>query len=506
MIAKNMLIFLILFFLTVILAIYGDLKFNFDNMYIFILASFCAVFVAFGIGSNDAANSFGTSVGSKALSIKQALFVCAVFELSGVLFASNDVVETIRDKIVAFPDLISPILFVCIMLSALFSSGVWIFFATKKGLPISATHSIIGSIIGASFAMSIVEFDFVQFLHIVKWEQIGQIAISWIVSPFLGLLIAYFLYTFIDQKIIKPIEKKEKIFKKLKEKKLIAQSEYWLNSNSRVDDLLELEKEQPTQNSAKINLDHIREKKKSINIKKNLRLIPYVVCIGIALSLSIFLFEGVGHNDFYHILIDLWIILVAITVIYFIITSYLAISSKTKITKTVKKVFIMLQVVSACCFAFSHGSNDIANALAPFLAILDVLNDGDIDTGFNPSFFLFVVLGLALVFGFIFLGKEVIDTVGNKITFINPISGFCIELSASIVILSATQIGLPISSTHVLIGSILGIGIYAKNANWKILKIVVFAWIVTLPVTALISSIVFIVFKAILLGGGGVIL
>ncbi|EJF0788213.1 anion permease, partial [Campylobacter coli] len=166
--------------------------------------SIFGIFMAFNIGGNDVANSFGTSVGAKTVTIKQALIIAAVFELSGAIFAGAEVTKTIRSGIVIFPNSLDPMLFVIIMLAALLSSGVWIFIATKKGLPVSTTHSIVGGIVGASIMMGLLKFDGIQTLSMVKWSEILRIAISWVASPLLGGIVAYIIYSYIDKKILKP--------------------------------------------------------------------------------------------------------------------------------------------------------------------------------------------------------------------------------------------------------------------------------------------------------------
>ncbi len=175
--------------------------------------------MAFNIGGNDVANSFGTSVGAKTVTIKQALIIAAVFELSGAIFAGAEVTKTIRSGIVIFPNSLDPMLFVIIMLAALLSSGVWIFIATKKGLPVSTTHSIVGGIVGASIMMGLLKFDGIQTLSMVKWSEILRIAISWVASPLLGGIVAYIIYSYIDKKILKPSEKLNDDLKNIKKER-----------------------------------------------------------------------------------------------------------------------------------------------------------------------------------------------------------------------------------------------------------------------------------------------
>ncbi|MFK0439455.1 inorganic phosphate transporter, partial [Campylobacter jejuni] len=186
----NLIAFVIFIISTIAFVIWGFGYISQHQLILFILASIFGIFMAFNIGGNDVANSFGTSVGAKTVTIKQALIIAAVFELSGAIFAGAEVTKTIRSGIVIFPNSLDPMLFVIIMLAALLSSGVWIFIATKKGLPVSTTHSIVGGIVGASIMMGLLKFDGIQTLSMVKWSEILRIAISWVASPLLGGIVA----------------------------------------------------------------------------------------------------------------------------------------------------------------------------------------------------------------------------------------------------------------------------------------------------------------------------
>ena len=172
---------------------------------IFCIASAFGIFMAFNIGGNDVANSFGTSVGAKTLTIKQALVIAAIFELSGAIFAGGEVTKTIREGIIVFPESgMNPMLFVLIMMSALLSSGIWLFIASKFGLPISTTHSIVGGIVGAGLTMGFSIMDSGEALKMVSWGGIGNIAISWVISPLMGGILSYFIYRYIKTKILNP--------------------------------------------------------------------------------------------------------------------------------------------------------------------------------------------------------------------------------------------------------------------------------------------------------------
>ncbi|HED6007050.1 TPA: anion permease, partial [Campylobacter coli] len=227
---KDNLIAFIIFTISVIaFIIWGFGYISQHQLILFILASIFGIFMAFNIGGNDVANSFGTSVGAKTVTIKQALIIAAVFELSGAIFAGAEVTKTIRSGIVIFPEQFDPMLFVAIMLAALLSSGVWIFIATKKGLPVSTTHSIIGGIVGASIMMGLLKFDGSQTLSMVKWSEIVRIAVSWVISPLLGGLVAYIIYSYIDKKILKPSEKLGEELKNLKKERKKFKENYFLN-------------------------------------------------------------------------------------------------------------------------------------------------------------------------------------------------------------------------------------------------------------------------------------
>ena len=161
--------------------------------------------MAFNIGGNDVANSFGTSVGAKTITIKQALIIAAVFELSGAIFAGSEVTKTIRKGIVKIPAVeFDPMLFVLVMMASLLSAGLWLLFASKRGLPVSTTHSIVGGIVGGSIALGFVITTGDSVMSMVNWSKIGQIAASWVISPLLGGLLSYIIYYFIKKKILTP--------------------------------------------------------------------------------------------------------------------------------------------------------------------------------------------------------------------------------------------------------------------------------------------------------------
>ncbi|HAA1621732.1 TPA_asm: phosphate permease [Campylobacter jejuni] len=499
----NLIAFVIFIISTIAFVIWGFGYISQHQLILFILASIFGIFMAFNIGGNDVANSFGTSVGAKTVTIKQALIIAAVFELSGAIFAGAEVTKTIRSDIVIFPNSLDPMLFVIIMLAALLSSGVWIFIATKKGLPVSTTHSIVGGIVGASIMMGLLKFDGIQTLSMVKWSEILRIAISWVASPLLGGIVAYIIYSYIDKKILKPSEKLNDDLKNIKKERKKFKEEYFLNLKTKSQEeqikelsAIALDEEEQANNFYRNKMKEFKDQEKDIDIYSILKThMPIIACIAAAIISAMFLFKGLNNVSTLDILQNFWIIGIIGTISYVVTFAIVKIVKKTELNKTTDRIFSWFQIFTASSFAFSHGANDIANAIGPFAAILDVLKNGTINATSPVPFAALAMFGVALVVGLWFLGKEVITTVGSKLATIRPTTGFSAELGASIVILLATQFGIPVSSTHILIGAILGIGVYNKNANWIMMKPIGLAWIITLPAAGIMAALVFLGFK-----------
>lgn len=499
----NLIAFVIFIISAIAFVIWGFGYISQHQLILFILASIFGIFMAFNIGGNDVANSFGTSVGAKTVTIKQALIIAAVFELSGAIFAGAEVTKTIRSGIVVFPNSLDPMLFVIIMLAALLSSGVWIFIATKKGLPVSTTHSIVGGIVGASIMMGLLKFDGIQTLSMVKWSEILRIAISWVASPLLGGIVAYTIYSYIDKKILKPSEKLNDDLKNIKKERKKFKEEYFLDLKTKSQEeqikelsAIALDEEEQANNFYRNKMKEFKEQEKDIDIYSILKThMPIIACIAAAIISAMFLFKGLNNVSTLDILQNFWIIGIIGTISYVVTFAIVKIVKKTELNKTTDRIFSWFQIFTASSFAFSHGANDIANAIGPFAAILDVLRNGTINANSPVPFAALAMFGIALVVGLWFLGKEVITTVGSKLATIRPTTGFSAELGASVVILLATQFGIPVSSTHILIGAILGIGVYNKNANWIMMKPIGLAWIITLPAAGIMAALVFLGFK-----------
>ena len=462
--------------------------------------------MAFNIGGNDVANSFGTSVGAKTVTIKQALIIAAVFELSGAVFAGGEVTKTIRSGIVVFPDNLDAMLLVLIMLSALLSSGVWIFIATKKGLPVSTTHSIVGGIVGASITMGFLQSSGVA-LSMVNWGEIGKIASSWVISPLLGGIASYLIFAYIHKRVLSPSKSLNSQLKRLKKNKKEFKEEFFANikqmpQSEQIKELSAIildDEEEQEHSFYKKKMKEFKESEKELDIFAEARRhIPIIGCVGAVFIASMLLFKGLKNVSTLGIAEKIWVIFIIGIVTYIVTYAVITIVKKTELNKTIDRIFSWFQIFTASAFAFSHGANDIANALGPFAAILDVFKNGVINPSTPVPFAVMLMFGVSLVVGLWFLGKEVIATVGSKLAEIRPTTGFSAELGASIIILLATIFGIPVSSTHILIGAILGIGIYNHNANWRTMKPIGLAWIITLPAAGLLASGTFLVFKYIL--------
>ncbi|GGF85826.1 inorganic phosphate transporter [Alteromonas lipolytica] len=483
-----------------------------NHMMVFILATLFGVFMAFNIGGNDVANSFGTSVGAGTLTIKQALAVAAVFEVSGALIAGGEVTDTIRKGIVdlsAFS--IEPMQFVYIMMSALLSAAIWLLFATKMGWPVSTTHSIIGGIVGSSVTLGLMISGQEQALALVQWGEIGTIAISWVVSPVLGGLASYALYYQIKKHIldyndyasdklkqvrqqrVRLNEEHKKSFERLSELQQISYT------NAMVRDAQALRESDfaPSDLESEYyqRLYKINARKNAIGAHRALEnWVPVVAALGAAIISSMLLFKGLKHmhlglNTLHNYLI-MAMVAAGVWMAIFIFAKSL---KRNSLENATFLLFSWMQVFTAAGFAFSHGSNDIANAIGPFAAILDVLRTGEIGSQAAVPTATMFTFGVALIAGLWFIGKEVIQTVGHNLTAMHPASGFSAELAAAGVVMLASTLGIPVSSTHILIGAVLGIGLVNHQTNWGLMKPIALAWVITLPAAAALSSVTLIV-------------
>ncbi|MDX1455523.1 MAG: inorganic phosphate transporter [Gammaproteobacteria bacterium] len=414
-----------------------------DHATIYIaLAAIFGLFMAWGIGANDVANAMATSVGSKALTLKQALIVAAVFEFAGAVLAGGEVTSTIRKGIVdagLLKD--SPEQLIFGMLAALLAAGTWLLIASRRGWPVSTTHSIVGAIVG--FAAVGIGMD------AVKWDKVGGIVGSWIVTPLIAGIIAYMIFVSV-QKLI-------------------------------------LEREDP--------------------LARARRYVPmYMFLAGFTITL-VTIFKGLKHVGVKMETLDAYLAAGAAGVVIALIGKYFI--SKIKVDEeadkdfhfaTVEKVFGVLMVVTACAMAFAHGSNDVANAIGPVAAVVSIAQSGMVDQKATVSIWILLLGGAGIVVGLGTFGRHVMRTVGERITHLTPSRGFAAELAAATTIVMASGTGMPISTTQTLVGAVLGVGFARGIAaiNLAVVRNIFMSWVITVPAGAFLAIVIFFILNFLL--------
>ena len=412
---------------------------------VLIIAILAGFYMAWNIGANDVANAMGTVVGSGALTFRKAIVLAAVFEFCGAFFVGSNVAQTIRKDIVpveAFQD--SAEIFAIGMLAALLAAALWLNVATFLGQPVSTTHAIIGAVVG--FAAAAVGPG------AIRWSKLGFIALSWIVSPVAGGVLGYLSYRCV--------------------RGFILRSRHPIFMAKRVVPLA----------------------------------FGAVVCI---FSLSI-VYKGMPRL---RLDLPLWKAL-PVAVMLGLLSTAVALSVIHRRTRnqrvrlnqryeTVERWFSRLQLITACYMAFAHGANDVANAIGPLAGTLHVAMGGSVMAQTVVPPWLLAFGGVGIVIGLATYGHKVIEAVGKKITEITPTRGFSAEFGTATTVLVCSKMGLPVSTTFVLVGAVMGVGI-ARGFGAIDLRTVrrIFAsWIVTIPVSAVLAAVIFYVLKALLVGG-----
>lgn len=474
---------------------------------LFITATAFGVFMAFNIGGNDVANSFGTSVGAGTLSIGQALAVAAVFEVSGAVIAGGEVTDTIRSGIVDLGTLqVSAMQFVRIMMSALAAAALWLLFASRKGWPVSTTHSIVGGIVGSSVVLGTSLGGTETALALIQWDEITKIVLSWVVSPLLGGVVSYGLFRLIKHHVLFYNERAEERVREIRKEQKALRHEHRSSfdrmteiqqiayNNMLVRDMETLRDEHFTPDELETDYYRkwyrIEQKRDSVETHHALQLwVPLVAALGSGIISSMLLFKGLKNMELGLSTLTNYLIMAMIAALAWVATFiFVRTLRNAPLERSTFLLFSWMQVFTACGFAFSHGANDIANAVGPFAAILDILRTGEISSSAAVPPMVMITFGVALIVGLWFIGKEVIATVGHGLTAMHPASGFCAELSAAAVVMLASTMGIPVSSTHILIGAVLGIGIVNRQTNWGLMKPIAMAWVVTLPAAGLMAA------------------
>lgn len=408
------------------------------------LACAFGLFMAWGVGANDVANAMSTSVGSRALTIRQAIMIAAVFEFAGAWLAGGEVTATIRSGMVdaeRFVD--APELLVYGMLASLLAAGFWLMIASQFGWPVSTTHSIVGAVVG--FAAIGVGIDSVH------WEKIGAIVASWVVSPVLAGVISYLLFMSVQ----------------------------WLIMDTR----------DPFRNAV--------------------RFVPgYIFLTGFFVAL-VTLLKGLQHlglslttGQGYALAAAFGLLIAIIGAVPIRRMKFDPNADRRFHFTNVERVFTVLMLITACAMAFAHGSNDVANAIGPLAAIVSIVDTGLVSSKAPVPSWVLLLGAVGIVVGVVTFGQKVIATVGQRITELTPSRGFAATLAAAATVVLASGTGLPISTTHTLVGAVLGVGIARGIGalNLRVIRNIFMSWLITLPVGAGLSILFFFVLRA-ALGG-----
>jgi PiT family inorganic phosphate transporter len=404
------------------------------------LAIIFGIYMTWGIGANDVANAMGTSVGSRAITVKQAIIIAAIFEFAGAFIAGGNVTSTIRKGIVDPSSIASqPEILVFGMLAALLAAAVWLMIASWRGWPVSTTHSIVGALVG--FALVGIGTE------AVRWDKIGLIVASWVVSPALGGFLAFSL--------------------------MMSIRKFILNTDS------------PFESARKWGP-------------------VYVFLLGFVISL-VTLFKGLKHLK-----LDLSVgMSFAAALVFALIVTGIGWMLIRKVTidpdadreyhfASVEKIFTPMMIFSACSMAFAHGSNDVANGIGPLAAVASVISSGGeiAQKSALPLWILFLGGG-GIVLGLATLGYRVMKTIGTKITQLTPTRGFSAELAAAATVVLASRTGIPVSTTHILVGAVIGVGL-ARGVgaiDLRVIGKIIISWVVTLPAGGILAAFFFFTLK-----------
>lgn len=455
-------------------------------------------YMAWSIGANDVANAMGTSVGSGALTLKRAVIVAAFLEFSGAFFVGTHVSNTVRKGIIS-PEIFNsePMFLVFGMMGALLAAALWLQIASYYGWPVSTTHSIVGSVLGFGVV--------VGGWQAADWGKVGEIVSSWVISPLLSGTIAFLLFTLIRRKVYyspNPIRAAKRItpvlvffvfdiltlvmvFKGLKNLKLdlslgnalwvaaavgllAAFISYFLVQRIKEDD-------EPDR------VRVIQPAKVLLSLKKAIKNLKNA--------------EQSATGEVQNL------VAAAKTEVKTIAKSAQLGTDVEKTTseyRAVERIFVYLQILSASFVAFAHGANDVANAVGPLAAVVSVLSTGVVQMKSVVPLWILGLGGVGIIVGLGTWGWRVIETVGKRITELTPSRGFAAEFAAAITIVVASKLGLPISTTHTLVGAVLGVGLArGMNAlNLRTVRDIVISWLITIPVGAGLAIIFFYIFKA----------
>ena len=400
------------------------------------------LYMTWGIGANDVANVMGTSVGSGAITVTTAIIIAGIFEFAGAALAGGHVTKTIRKGIIdPTPIVDSPEILVFGMLAALLAAAVWLMIASTRGWPVSTTHSIVGAVVG--FAIAGIGVDAVQ------WGKIGQIAASWVVSPVLGGTVAFILMVSI--------------------RRLILNTDNPFQSAKRWGPV-------------------------------------YVFLVGFVISL-VTMFKGLKHLKL-ELSIPMSFLLAVVIGLIIAAIGWVMINrvridesaNKDYHFASVEKVFVPMMLFTACGMAFAHGSNDVANGVGPLAAVYGLVESGG-EVAQKSALPIWILLlgGFGIVVGLATFGYRVMRTIGTKITELTPTRGFSATMAAAATVVLASRTGMPVSTTHIAVGAVMGVGL-ARGIGAIDLRVIggiIVSWIVTLPIGGVLAALFFFTLKGI---------
>ena len=454
--------------LLFLVAVWVFASFNYtgtEGSIILIVAAVIGGYMALNIGANDVANNVGPAVGSKAITLVGALIIAAIFEAAGAIIAGGDVVTTISKNIIDTESVASKSVFIWAMMAALLSAALWVNLATWVGAPVSTTHSIVGGVMGAGIASA--------GFSAVNWVVMGKVAASWVISPIMGGAIAASFLAFVTYFVLYKEDK-------------IAASKTW---------------------------------------------VPVLVST-MAGAFSVYLVMK-GLKKIWKVDLEIALVmgLVAFVIAYLIVKPSVA-KASVKLEnrgKSVSELFTIPLICAAALLSFAHGANDVANAVGPLAAIVGAVTEGTVAAKVTLPIWVLTIGALGIAVGLVLYGPKIIEIVGEKITKLNRVRAFCVALSAAITVIIASTLGLPVSSTHIAVGGVFGVGFFREfianqerkkirqmlNRDEQVLKdeskplsssnkinkrklvrrshlmTILAAWVITVPSAAILSGLIF---------------
>jgi PiT family inorganic phosphate transporter len=398
------------------------------------VAAVAGLYMAWNIGANDVANAMGTSVGSGALTLRRAIIVAAIFEFGGAMLVGGTVTKTIRKGIVDVASLGGDPMVIAIgMTCCLLAAALWLNIATYSGWPVSTTHSIVGAVVGFGLIAGGTDA--------VNWSVMGKIVASWVVSPLMGGFLGYASFVFIKRRILNV------------DRPLLALRGWGPIMVFPIFAILAL--------------SVLFKGLKPLNLD-----LPLAPALGIALATG----------------------LLASFVSVPLLRRFTRIASEDKEVRIYRaeRVFLVLQVLTACFVAFAHGSNDVANAVGPMAAVFGATS-GELGAKVAVPHRVLLIGAIGIVVGLATYGYKIMATVGKKITELTPSRGFAAEFGAATTIVLASKLGLPVSTTHTLVGAVIGVG-FARGIgaiNTRVVSGIVASWFITVPFTAILSAVLY---------------